>query len=91
MVKRIKFTGLSEHQFWCGDDRNTPALVISSGIESKASDGFAEMRCRNGDVVDFDRLGNAQQAIDQGVAVLVDDALAVVSAAKKQPEKPPAE
>lgn len=73
MAKRIKFTGLSEFQFWSGDDRQTPALVISVSTESKAEQGFAEMRCRNGDVVDFDRLANAQRAIDLGFAVIVED------------------
>ena len=73
MAKRIKFVALSEHQFWCGDDKQTPATVISVGAASKAEEHFAEMRCRNGDVVDYDRLGNAQLAVDQGVAVIVDD------------------
>lgn len=73
MAKRIKFTGLSEHQFWSGEDKQTPALVIYVGTESKAEEHFAELRCRNGDIVEFDRLGNAQLALDQGVAVLIDD------------------
>lgn len=73
MAKRIKFTGLGEHQFWCGDDKQTPALVISVGEQSKAEQGYAEMRCRNGDIVDYDRLANAQRALDDGVAVIVED------------------
>lgn len=73
MAKRIKFTGLSEHQFWSGDDKQTPALVIFVGTESKAEEHYAELRCRNGDIVEYDRLGNAQLAVDQGVAVLIED------------------
>lgn len=73
MAKRIKFTGLSEHQFWSGDDKQTPALVIFVGNESKAEEHFAELRCRNGDIVEYDRLSNAQLALDQGVAVVIED------------------